>query len=123
VAAKKAVKVPMEVEYPPAWLTWVASTTGCLRALGVDCDQVDVAAHSGYAFLMNVPEGLCPSGPTAFDWGALHRGLALLGRSTLVYSGGECSAGKEKPEHVRLQCRAAYDIVAREMGEGRPCVL
>ena len=68
-----SLKVPMEIEYRPAWLTWVASTTGCLRALGIDCDHADVAGYSGYAFLTNVAEGLHPSGPTAFDWGRASR--------------------------------------------------
>lgn len=29
--------VPMEVTYVPSWLTWVGSTTSCLRALGCGC--------------------------------------------------------------------------------------
>jgi hypothetical protein len=36
--------------YRPAWLTWVASATTCLNALGIECDRVDVAGFSGYAF-------------------------------------------------------------------------
>ena len=39
----EVIHVPMEVEYQPAWLTWVASTTTCLRALDIECDPVDVA--------------------------------------------------------------------------------
>ena len=78
-----------EVTYQKAWLTWVASTTTCLRTLGVDCDTVDVAGTTGYAFVMSVHEQLCPSGPTVFDWGMLEHGVHLLGRSTLVFGQGE----------------------------------
>lgn len=42
-----AVDVPLDVTYQPAWLTWVASTTTCLKTLGVECDQVDVAGALG----------------------------------------------------------------------------
>jgi hypothetical protein len=114
--AEGALKVPMEVSYVPAWLTWVSSTTGCLNALGVDCDAVDVAGYSGYAFVMSVAEDLCPSGPTVFDWGLLVRGITGLGRSAHAFW-GEGSA--EDPDH----CRTAYDLVASEVKAGRPCVL
>jgi len=126
---KKALSVPMEVEYKPAWLTWVTATAGCLRALGITCDQVDVAGYSGYAFLINVGEGMCPSGPTAFDWGLLLPGVTALGRSALVFRGAHCccelnqertSAYKKR---VREEMRAAYDLVATEIESGRPCVL
>jgi len=49
------------------WLTWVGATTGCLRALGVNCDTADVAGQSGYAFRIIINDTLCASGPTAFS--------------------------------------------------------
>ena len=79
----------MKVDYPPAWLTWVASATGCLNALGVDCDHADVAGFTGMAFLMTVHETLCPSGPTVRVSELPLRGIACLGRSHLVYTGDE----------------------------------
>lgn len=110
------VKVPMEVAYQPAWLTWVAATTGCLKALGVECDTVDVAGYSGYAFVMSVHEKLCPSGPTVFDWGLLSSGVARLGRSTVSFHGGKCGGSDQ-------DFRAAHELVRREIEAGRPCVL
>lgn len=113
---KGSARVPMEVTYRPAWLTWVAATTGCLNALGVECDTVDVAGYSGYAFIMNVAEDLCPSGPTAFDWAVLSQGVALLGKSTISFRGGTCGGSPE-------DFRAAYTLVRSEVEAGRPCVL
>jgi hypothetical protein len=46
----ESVNVPMAVKYSPSWLSWVAATTTCLRALGVSCDGVDVAGMTRYAF-------------------------------------------------------------------------
>ncbi len=111
-----SAKVPMQVRYHPAWLTWVASTTGCLNALGVECDTVDVAGYSGYAFLMAVHEELCPSGPTSFDWGMLEWGPRLLGRGVVSFKGVQCGGGPE-------DFRAAYELVKREIEAGRPVVL
>jgi len=119
--------VPMDVKWPPAWLTWVASTTACLKALDVDCDLADVAGMSGYAFVLNVPEGVNISGPTAFPWDLLNEGVRMLGRTTLVYRSPEFE-GEEGPPIVvtprtREHCRMAYEIVAREIEAGRPCVV
>lgn len=115
--------VPMEVQYPPAWLTWVACTTGCLKALGVECDLTDVAAHSGYAFVMSVHEELCPSGPTVFDWGQLLVGINFLGRSTLCYQTADCHTEETMDDRTRAHCRYAYEIVEKEVIEGRPCAI
>jgi len=112
-----------EVTYQKAWLTWVASATTCLRTLGVGCDTVDVAGTTGYAFVMAVHDELCPSGPTMFDWGMLDHGVNLLGRSTLVFSCTDCHTGDRRNDRTRLHCREAYELVAREVEAGRPCVL
>ncbi len=120
------MRVPMKVEYEFAWLSWVASATGCLKALGVDCDPAEVAGYSGYAFMLNVATGVCPSGPTAFDWGLLHRGVSLLGRSTLVFHGAHCPCEMKteaEAKRVRAEMRAAYEMVAGEIAAGRPCVI
>lgn len=110
----------MEVEYQPAWLTWVASTTTCLRAFGVDCDQADVAGFSGYAFHLGVHEEVCPSGPTMLDWYRLSRGVHALGRATIEFRSPCCNvSGKARED----SCRAAFGMVRNELLSGRPCVL
>lgn len=119
----KSTMVPMEVKYTPAWLTWVGTTTSCLQALGHDCDAVDVAGMSGYAFHLCINPGLCPSGPTMIDWSKLPWGVRLLGRSTLLYEGGRCHSGKYINDQTRAHCKVAFDLAKREIDAGRPCVL
>jgi hypothetical protein len=114
--------VPMEVVYTPAWLTWVSSTTTCLRALKVECDAVDVAGVTGYAFHLCVARGLCPSGPTALDWGTLLPGVWRLGRSTSVFQ-ATCFTGPRESEAVREQYYEAHAMARREVEAGRPCVV
>jgi hypothetical protein len=115
--------VPMEVAYVPAWLTWVGCTTSCLRALGCECDEADVGGLSGYAFHLGIQNGLCASGPTVFDWGALLWGIHFLGRSVMMYDGGQCHTGEHKNEITRAQCKEAFEMAKREVDAGRPCVL
>jgi hypothetical protein len=125
----RALRVPMEVKRPPTWLSWVGATTGCLNALGIDCDTVDVAGHSGYAFMMTVPKELHPSGPTDLDWGLLLPGVRGLGRSTRVFRGAHCACELEEAKdedhkkRIRDELRKAYDFVSREIEAGRPCVI
>src|SRR5437867_1038292 len=115
------VSVPMEVVYTPGWLSWVSSTTTCLRALGVACDPVDVAGMTAYAFHLVVARGLCPSGPTAFDWGALRPGVWRLGRTTSVFEATSFTGPKESGP-VREQFRQAHAMARQEVEAGRPCV-
>jgi hypothetical protein len=114
------ISLTREVEYQPAWLTWVASTTTCLRALGIECDQADVAGFSGYAFHLCVHELLCPSAPTTLDWAQLSRGAHALGRATVEFRSPDCEASGAARDEA---CRAAYELVRRELQARRPCVL
>jgi len=113
----------MDVQYKPAWITWVTSVGGCLNALGVECDLVDVAGYSGYAFHLGIHPELCPSGPTVLDWDALNGGVRALGRSTLAFISGECHTGDSINDRTRAHCRYAFEIAKREIRQGRPCVI
>ena len=113
----------INVNYNPAWLSWVASTTTCLRYHGMDVDEVDVAGHSGYAFRMVVARDLCPSGPTVFSWHELAQGITLLGRSTRSEFG--LYPGKE-PAQMEALDRARRDLlefVRHETAAGNPVVV
>jgi hypothetical protein len=114
------IRLTGEMEYQPAWLTWVASTTTCLRALGIECDQADVAGFSGYAFHVCVHEALCPSAPTTLDWAQLSRGAHALGRATVEFRAPDCAASGAARDEA---CRGAYELVRRELLAQRPCVL
>ena len=118
-----AVMVPMEVEYQPAWLTWVASATTCLKALGHDVDLADVAGASGYAFVISVSKDLCPSGPTVFDWGGLIRGINMLARSVVCFTSIDCHTGEHICDRTREHAKHVYELVESEIKAGRPCVL
>jgi hypothetical protein len=113
-----ATRVPMDVEIQPSWLTWVTAANGCLRALGVDCDNVEVAGHSGYAFHMCILPEVSVAGPTVFPWEDLSGGVRRLGRSTLEYQSGNWTDGNSE-----LPLAEALAIAGREVEAGRPCLL
>jgi hypothetical protein len=113
----------MEVAYQPSWLTWVASVTSCLQALGVACDHADVAGYSGYAFHLAVSPDLCPSGPTMLNWERLGGVARELGCSTQTHLSTDCHTPTHQSDMTRAQCRAAFELARREIEAGRPCVI
>lgn len=114
-----ATRVPMEVEIHPSWLTWVTAATGCLRALGLDVDNVDVAGHSGYAFHMCITNVAGVEGPTVLPLEDLANGCRMLGRGTLELQGANwreaVDAGADSDE--------AYQLARRELDLGRPSIM
>lgn len=114
--AEEAVTVPMTVRYPHGWVSWVRAAAGCLRALGVECDPVDVAGYSGYAFFMTVNENVNAGGPFQVEYGILESGLRLIGRSTVSYHGAAFGGSEE-------EYKQAFEMVKAEIEAGRPCVI
>ena len=110
-------------QFQPAWLSWVGAVTGCLKALGVECDTADVAGQSGYAFRIHVHRQLCPSGPTNFAWAWLLDCVHRLGRSTLMYFAPVCHSVQHRNDQTRAHCAAALEIARCELAAGRPCVI
>ncbi len=113
-----ATRVPMDVEIDPSWLTWVTAANGCLRALGVECDNVEVAGHSGYAFHMCILPEVSVAGPTVLPWEDLSDGVRWLGRSTLEYQSGNWT-----DDNSELHVAEALAMARREVEAGRPCLL
>lgn len=123
VISRKAV-------YQPCWLSYTGAMAGSLKALGVNCDVVDVGGYSGYAFIINVSKGItCPSGPTALGavWRQIHKATESLGWTLERYSGSsncypevEC---KHTPKEIEL-ARKLFEKVKQEIDErDMPAVL
>lgn len=119
-----------KVEYLPCWLSYTGAIAGSLRALGVDCDTVDVGGRSGYAFIINVAKGVtCPSGPTALPhetWKQIHKGTESLGwtMESYVYpSSYPAEEGNPTPEEFEI-VKNLFEKIKREIDErDRPVVL
>jgi hypothetical protein len=91
--------------------------------LGIECDKVDVAGYSGYAFALAVNEGLCASGPTFLDWHKLASGICGLGRSTLSYVSMDCYSEGNINKQTTSHARYAFKLVKQEIKANRPCVV
>jgi DNA-binding transcriptional ArsR family regulator len=122
--------ISKKVEYQPCWISYFGAVAGCLRALGTDCDVVDVGGYSGYAFLTNVAKNVtCPSGPTAFPektWNQIRKATEELGWTieTLAYEGSYPEKeGSPTPKEIE-KVRKVFDKIKQEIDEkDRPVVL
>ncbi len=122
--------ITKEVEYQPCWLSYTGAVAGCLRALGVECDTVDVGGRSGYAFVINVSKGVtCPSGPTALPpevWSLIHEGTESLGwKMEHYYDMGSYPSEEGSPSSQDFErAKKLFEKVKLEVDDGdRPVVL
>jgi DNA-binding transcriptional ArsR family regulator len=122
--------ISKKVEYLPCWLSYTGAIAGSLRALGVNCDTVDVGGYSGYAFLINVSKGItCPSGPTAVTnkiWKQMLKGTESLGWTIESYEYPHSYPAKEgnpTPQEIKT-AKNLFEKIKREIDErDRPAVL
>jgi len=132
IEGKKLSKkvISKKAEYLPCWLSYTGAIAGSLRALGVDCDTVDVGGRSGYAFIINVSKGVtCPSGPTALPsetWKLIHEGTEGLGwtMESYVYpSSFPAEEGNPTPQELEV-VKNLFGKIKQEIDErNRPVVL
>jgi len=122
--------ISKKVEYLPCWLSYTGAIAGSLRALGVDCDTVDVGGYSGYAFLINVAKGVtCPSGPTAVTneiWKQMIKGTESLGWTIESYEYPHSYPAKEgNPTAQEIEMvKKLFEKIKQEIDErDRPVVL
>ena len=55
-----------DLKWEPKWVSRLGCLKGCLDYLNVEVSDAWLFGASGHAFVMNIHEELCPSGPTAW---------------------------------------------------------
>ena len=97
------------------WVTHLGCLQGCLHYLGVDVSDGWLFGATGHAFVLNVHDELCPSGPTAWKAEPIHRlgkGLGYGIDLALAFKAQEDFGAKQ--ELAWQKTRAAIDA-------GLPC--
>ena len=115
--------ISKKVEYQPCWLSYTGAIAGSLKALGVNCDIVDVGGYSGYSFIINVSKGItCPSGPTALPsetWKQIHKGTESLGWTMEHYEYPHSYPAREGnpiPQEIEI-ARELFEKIKKEIEE------
>ena len=99
------------------YITQLACIKGCLDYLGRDLSFPWLFGGTGYAFVLNVQEGLDPSGPTCWDTQPIFDLAPNLGYQVKGISIEKEKAGEQFSEFQRL----AWDFVRENLDRGLPC--
>jgi hypothetical protein len=103
------------LSWHPKWVSHLGCLKGCLDYLGVDVCDGWLYGATGHAFVLNIHDQLCPSGPTAWKAESIHR----LGKNvgyvpSLVLGFKHQDDFQDKQDLAWRSTRAAID-------EGVPC--
>jgi len=103
------------LRWVPRWTSHLGCLKGCLDYLGVDVSDAWLYGATGHAFVINMHEAVCPSGPTAWHTGTVHTLAKNVG-----CAGEWFFATKREPGFVEAQERA-WKIFRSAIDEGIPC--
>jgi hypothetical protein len=67
------------LKWSPKWVSHLGCVKGCLEYLGIEISDAWLYGGTGHAFIINIGEDNCPSGPTAWNTIMLNQGGVNLG--------------------------------------------
>ncbi|MCX7022831.1 MAG: hypothetical protein NTW26_11290 [bacterium] len=97
------------------WVSHLGALKGCLDYLGLNVSEPWLFGATGHAFILNIHETVCPSGPTAWNTHPLRE----LGKN-LGYTAEGVFALKGDSDFAEKQ-KSAWEMVRRALDESRPC--
>ncbi len=103
------------LKWKPMWVTHLGCIKGCLDYLDMDVSDAWLFGATGHAFLINVHEQVCPSGPTAWHTEMLFK----LGKN-LGYEIDGVFSHKGKPDFEESR-KKAWEHVKKSIDESIPC--
>ena len=103
------------LRWSPKWISHMGCIKGCLDYLGVDVTDAWLYGGTGHAFVLNIHDVVCPSGPTAWDSEMINKlGLNVGFRVKLV-------TGHAKGDDFKAKQREAFDLVKAAIDRKTPC--
>ena len=102
-------------QWTPRWVSHLGCIKGCLDFLGIEISDAWLYGGTGHAFVINLHEGVCPSGPTA--WRTVK--LFELGKN-LGYRLEGVFGHKQQDSFGEVQKRA-WEHVKHAIDQGLPC--
>ncbi|MEA3402276.1 MAG: hypothetical protein U9R79_13655 [Armatimonadota bacterium] len=99
----------------PAWITHLGCHLGCIDYLGLDISPAWVYGGTGHAFVINVHEVLCHSGPTAWRTDAVDH---LAGNLGYMVDG---VTGHKSQREFEAKQKIAWALATGCIDTGVPC--
>jgi hypothetical protein len=102
-------------QWAPRWVAHLGCVKGCLNSLGIEVSDAWLYGGTGHAFVINLHEEVCPSGPTAWDTGKLFELGANLGYKV------DGVFGLKDQEDFPQRQRCAWEHARQAIDQGLPC--
>lgn len=103
------------LRWKPRWVSHLGCVQGCLDYLGLEVSEAWLYGATGHAFVINMAEDVCPSGPTAWHTEMLFR----LGRNIGYVIDGVF--GPKSQSNFAEKQKRAWEDTKRAIDEGLPC--
>lgn len=103
------------LRWVPSWVSHLGCLKGCLDFLGLDISMSWLFGGTGHAFVLNIGQDACPSGPTA--WKTTR--LSELGQN-LGYQ-AHCLFGTKYDHNLEDLQQRAWDFIREAIDQGIPC--
>ncbi len=111
----EGVKELENLDFVPRATSHMGVLEGCLKYLGIDASPGWLYGSTGHAFIMNIGDDLCPSGPHCWNWSTVNRlGKNIGYEAKNIYT----NANKEDLSQKQEQ---AWDFVRKSIDNGFPC--
>jgi hypothetical protein len=106
------------LRWEPRWISAMGCLHPCAKHLGRDLSWPWLYGGSGYAFILNIHQGLCPSG-----WHVLDFPLGELGKNLGIEVDSFCEGGHEFPNEQDLprRQREVWEATRQALEQERPC--
>ena len=105
------------LQWAPRWTSLIGCIKGCLDYLKQDVSDAWLFGATGHAFVLNISQGLCPSGPTAWDTAP----SLALGRNIGYAVVGIDEYCPDKQNDLPFAQKQAWDYVRNAIDDGFPC--
>ena len=105
-----------QVHAPVVATSMMGSIYGAVHTWDDTVSLTDLFGYSGHAFILNIERSLCPSGPTAWDWGAILFPLRQLFSMKRLCATCDMRDVEEARELIWQRTMESIDV-------GRPTVL
>lgn len=105
-----------QVQTPALATSMMATLYGAVHTWDDTITLTDLFGYSGHAFILNVERTLCPSGPTAWDWGAILFPLRQMFSLRRVCASCDMRGADEARELI-------WQRTVESIDDGRPAIL
>ncbi|MBS1250963.1 MAG: hypothetical protein MAG431_02562 [Chloroflexi bacterium] len=101
--------------WSPKWVSHLGAVQGCLEYLDIEISDAWLYGGTGHAFLINIHEEVCPSGPTA--WATM---MLFEGGKNLGYDFDGVFAWKHEPIDFAHFQEQAWEFTKNAIDDGFP---